>query len=43
MTTNTNLPKGKNIVPWVIGMAVTAVMLFGTAWVVSKGWKKGQN
>lgn len=27
----------------VLGVAISVAVLFGTVWVVSKAWKKGQN
>lgn len=32
----------KNFFGSAIGIAIAAAVLFGTAWVLSKGWKAGQ-
>jgi len=32
----------KNIFGTALGIAITAAVLFGTAWVISRGWKAGQ-
>ena len=33
----------KNFLGTAVGIAVSLAVLFGTVWVVSKAWKKGQN
>jgi hypothetical protein len=33
----------KNFFGTAVGIAVSLAVLFGTVWVVSKAWKKGQN
>lgn len=33
----------KNFFGTAVGIAVSIAVLFGTVWVVSKAWKKGQN
>lgn len=32
----------KNFFGTTLGLAVSALVIFGTVWVVSKAWKKGQ-
>lgn len=32
----------KSILGTALGIAIGAAVLFGTAWVISKGWKSGQ-
>jgi hypothetical protein len=33
----------KNFFGTAVGIAVSLAVLFGTVWVVSKAWKKGQS